>query len=352
MFLRNSWYVAAWDRELARDHRRQPLARTILGEPIVFYRQENGAPVALEDRCCHRHLPLSLGRLEGDTLRCGYHGLRFDPRGRCVEIPGQVQIPPDAAIRSYPLIERFGWVWIWMGDPKRADPALIADWWWMDHPDWACAKPDMIHVACNYQLINDNVLDVTHLVYVHASSIGNPSINDFPATTENDGKMVRLTRWIIDRPAPPMYQAAGNFAGNVDRWQIVEHQPPCFSVNFAGCAATGTGAPQGDRGKGIELMGISAPTPETERTTHYFFAFPRKFGLGDAALDKVFNVDFVNVFREDVAVLEAQQRMMELKPFAPSVSIKVDAAPLAARRLLDRLLAAEQPPRDPAFPLG
>ena len=99
-------------------------------------------------------------------------------------------------------------------------------------------------------------------------------------------------------------------------------------------------------------MGISAPTPETERTTHYFFAFPRKFGLGDAALDKVFNVDFVNVFREDVAVLEAQQRMMELKPFAPSVSIKVDAAPLAARRLLDRLIAEEQPPRDSAWPSG
>ena len=104
-----------------------------------------------------------------------------------------------------------------MGDPKRADPALIPNWWWADHPDWACATPDMMSVACNYQLINDNVLDVTHLVYVHASSIGNPSINDFPATTEREGNRVRLTRWIIDRPAPPMYQAAGKFAGNVDR---------------------------------------------------------------------------------------------------------------------------------------
>ena len=147
-----------------------------------------------------------------------------------------------------------------------------------------------------------------------------------------------------------MYQAAGKFTGNVDRWQIVEHVPPCFSVNFAGCAATGTGAPQGDRSHGIELMALSAPTPETERTTHYFFQFPRKFGLGDAALDKVFNVDFVDVFREDVAVLEAQQRMMELKPFAPSVSIKVDAAPTAARRRLAEMIAAEQPPRDTPSP--
>jgi phenylpropionate dioxygenase-like ring-hydroxylating dioxygenase large terminal subunit len=203
----------------------------------------------------------------------------------------------------------------------------------------------MIPVACNYQLINDNVLDVTHLVYVHASSIGNPAINDFPATTEREGDLVRLTRWILDRPAPPMYQAAGRFKGNVDRWQIVEHVPPCFSVNFAGCADAGSGAPLGDRSHSIELMALSAPTPETERTTHYFFAFPRKFGLGDAALDKIFNVDFVNVFREDVAVLEAQQRMMTLQPNARSIAIKVDAAPLAARRALERMIAAEQAPR-------
>ncbi len=340
MYLRNCWYVAAWDREIGR----KPFARIILGEPIVFYRRENGEPVALEDRCCHRHLPLSLGQLEGDRLRCHYHGLCFDGSGACVEIPGQAQMPSGARIRSYPLIERFSWLWIWMGDPARADPALIPDWWWADHPEWACARPDMIHVKCNYQLINDNVLDVTHLVYVHASSIGNKAINDFPAITEREGNLVRLTRWILDRPAPPMYQAAGKFAGNVDRWQIVEHVPPCFSVNFAGCADAGTGAPQGKRANGIELMALSAPTPETEGTTHYFFAFPRKFGLDDPVLDKVFNVDFVAVFREDVAVLEAQQRMMELRPNAPAISIKVDAAPLAARRILARMIAGEQPP--------
>ncbi len=346
MFLRNCWYVAAWDREVGRT----PLPRILLGEPVVLYRRENGAAVALEDRCCHRHLPLSIGQLEGDTLRCHYHGLRFDPSGACVEIPGQAQLPPDARIRSYPVVERYHWVWIWMGDPRRADPALIPQWWWADHPDWACARPDMLPVNCNYQLINDNVLDVTHLVYVHAGSIGTAAINDFPATTEREGDLVRLTRWILDRPAPPMYQAAGKFAGNVDRWQIVEHIPPCFTVNFAGCAEAGTGAPTGNRSTGIELMALSAPTPETERKTHYFFAFPRKFGLGDAALDKIFNEDFVAVFREDVAVLEAQQRNTELFPQARAVSIKVDAAPLAARRALDRLIAAEQPLREPQVP--
>ncbi len=338
MFLRNSWYVAAWDREVGRE----PLARTFLNEPVVLYRTEDGRPVALEDRCCHRNLPLSKGALEGDRLRCGYHGLAFDPTGACVEVPGQTAIPPEARVRSYPVVEKWGWVWIWMGTPERADESLIPDWWWCDHPDWACARPDPLYIRCDYRLIADNVLDVTHLAYVHQSSIGNAAINQFPVETEREDGLVRMTRWILDCPPPPMYKAAGGFAGNVDRWQIVEHVPPCFSVNHAGCAEPGSGAREGDFSQGIELKALSAPTPETENTTHYFFAFPRAFALGDAAMDRVFAVDMVDVFREDVAVLEAQQRMMEWKPDAPSIDINVDAAPMAARRMLAEMIAAER----------
>jgi len=328
MYLRNSWYVAAWGREVTRT----PLARMLLGQPVVLYRRQDGTPVALEDRCCHRHLPLSMGRIEGDDLRCGYHGLRFDASGACVEIPGQARIPREARVRAYPLQERYSWVWIWMGDPAKADPALIPNWWWADHPEWAFSKPDRIHVRCNYQLVSDNVLDVTHLAYVHATSIGASSITEFPAIVERDERLVRLTRWILDRPPPPLYREAGGFKGNVDRWQIVEHVPPCFSVNFAGCK---------DETGRIDLMALSAPTPETASTTHYFFGFVRNFKLGDPAVDRVFEVDFVRVFNEDVPVLEAQQRMLELMPGAPKIDIAVDAAPLAARRMLERLLAQE-----------
>jgi phenylpropionate dioxygenase-like ring-hydroxylating dioxygenase large terminal subunit len=328
-YLRNSWYVAAWDREVTR----APLARTFLDEPVVLFRTEAGAAVALEDRCCHRHLPLSKGRLEGDRLRCGYHGLLFDASGRCVEIPGQASIPPQARVRSYPVLEKFRWVWIWMGEPERADPALIPNWWWADHPEWAFSRPDPIHVQCNYQLISDNVLDVTHLAYVHAGSIGAPSITEFPATTEREERLVRLTRWILDRPPPPLYREAGGFAGNVDRWQIVEHVPPCFSVNFAGCK---------DAAGRIDLMALSAPTPETARTTHYYFGFVRNFGLGDERTEKLFSESLVKVFNEDIPVLEAQQRMMTLRPEAPKIDLAVDAAPLAARRMLQALLARER----------
>ena len=338
MFLYNSWYVAAWDREIGR----KPLARKILDEPIVLYRKADGTPAALEDRCCHRHVPLSMGALVGDDLRCGYHGLRFDASGACVEIPGQPKIPPGARVRSYPVVEKWNWIWIWMGEPARANVKLIPDWWWAGHPEWAFTRPDMIPVKCNYQLVTDNVLDVTHLAYVHATSIGSSAITEFPVKTERVEKAVRMTRWIIDRPAPPMYQGAGKFAGNVDRWQIVEHVPPCFSVNFAGCQDTGTGAPEGNRvGKRIDLMALSAPTPETAGTTHYFFGFVRGFGLGDAAVEKVFAEDMVKVFYEDVAILEAQQRMMDAKPGAAQVSIAVDAAPIGARRMLDAMIAAE-----------
>jgi len=328
MFLRNSWYVAAWDRELGR----QLLSRTLLGEPVVLFRTEDGRATALEDRCCHRHLPLSMGKLEGDRLRCGYHGLLFDASGKCVEIPGQDSVPPQARVRSYPIIERFGWAWIWMGEIEKADPALIPNWWWAEHKEWAFTRPERVHLKCNYQLIADNVLDVTHLAYVHASSIGASSITEFPASVEREERLVRLTRWIRDRPPPPLYQKAGGFAGNVDRWQIVEHVPPCFTVNFAGCE---------DSQKRIDLMALSAPTPETERTTHYFFGFVRNFGLGDAEMENIFSLDMVKVFNEDFPVLEAQQRMLDLAPAAPKIDIRVDAAPLAARRMLAAWVSKE-----------
>src|SRR5438105_2599048 len=328
MFLRNSWYVAARSAEVGR----KLLGRIVLSAPVVLYRREDGTPVALEDRCCHRQLPLSMGTLEGDELRCGYHGLKFDASGTCVEIPGQTAIPPQARVRAYPLVERYRWLWIWMGDPAQADAALIPNWWWAEHPEWAFTQPEQIHVQCNYQLVSDNVLDVTHLAYVHASSIGASSITEFPATVEREARLVRLTRWILDRPPPPLYKKAGGFTGNVDRWQIVEHVPPCFSVNFAGCK---------DAARKIDLMAFSAPTPETERTTHYFFGFVRNFGLRDAEVDAIFSGDMVRVFKEDIPVLEAQQRSLELKPGAPAIDIKVDAAPLAARRMLHAMLAQE-----------
>jgi phenylpropionate dioxygenase-like ring-hydroxylating dioxygenase large terminal subunit len=327
VFLKNSWYVAAWSRELANGL----LARTFLGEPVVLFRRQDGTPVALEDRCCHRQLPLSMGRLENDFLRCGYHGLKFDASGKCVEIPGQQSVPPQARVRAYPLAERYHWVWIWMGDAAKADPALIPNWWWAEHREWAFTRPERVHVKCNYQLVSDNVLDVTHLAYVHASSIGASSITEFPGSVEREERLVRFTRWIKDRPPPPLYKRAGGFPGNVDRWQIVEHVPPCFTVNLAGCQ---------DGERKISLNALSAPTPETEDTTHYFFGFVRNFGLDDPETEAICSRDMVRVFNEDFPVLEAQQSRMRGE--VRKIDIATDAAPLAARRMLETMIAKER----------
>ena len=132
MFVTNVWYVAAWDDEIGR----QPLARRLLNEPVVLYRGSDGGPIALEDRCCHRHLPLHKGEIEGDNIQCGYHGLTFDRHGQCISIPGQTTVPPGAQVRSYPVVERDRWIWIWMGDPKRADTAPIPAFHWLTDPSW------------------------------------------------------------------------------------------------------------------------------------------------------------------------------------------------------------------------
>jgi phenylpropionate dioxygenase-like ring-hydroxylating dioxygenase large terminal subunit len=338
-FVYDAWYVAGWDREITTE----PRARTLLNQPVVLYRTPEGKPVALEDRCCHRHFPLSLGKCVGDTIQCGYHGLRFDPAGKCIEIPGQEMIPRNAKVRSYPTVEKYGWVWIWMGDPAKADVSKLPNWWWTEHKEWAFTKPEQLYINCNYELVNDNLLDVTHLAYVHATSIGTGAITEFPINTERDGDKVRMVRWIVDRPAPPMYQKFGNFPGNADRGQIVEFQPPCFTVNFAQVADTGTGAPQGKGGtRRIDLMALSAPTPETETSTHYFFGFVRNFGLTDPKLEEMMAVNFVNVFKEDVAVLNAQQAMMTRMPNAPEIDIKVDGPPKLARLIVSRLKATER----------
>ncbi|MDH7798382.1 MULTISPECIES: aromatic ring-hydroxylating dioxygenase subunit alpha [unclassified Beijerinckia] len=344
MYLRNAWYVAAWSREVTRGL----LARTFLDEPVVLWRRQDGLPCAIEDRCCHRSLPLSLGAVIGDDLRCGYHGLKYDGSGACIEIPGQPNIPERARVKSYPLAERYGCVWIWMGDPALADPAKLPDLWWCEHADWVTTRPDMVHLNADYRLIADNVLDATHLTYVHASSIGTESLTEIePLTTQKDDEVVRVERWIYNRPPPPAYQKAGHFTGPCDRWAAVEFHPPNFCVNFAGCVDAGLGGPGKDLSLSqhkVELVALSLPTPETSTSQHYFFAFARAFGLNDPEVEAFFSAGMLDVFREDFVILEAQQHRMNQMPNAVRIDIKTDNGPILARRMLDRLIMLEHTP--------
>ena len=342
MFLRNAWYAAAWETELGE----APLGRTFLNDPVVLFRTAD-AVVALEDRCCHRHLPLSLGRVAGDNIQCGYHGLEFDASGACVKVPGQTRIPPGAQIRSYPVARRYGLVWIWPGDPAKADEALLPDWWWCEDPGWKLTSGrdgTPMYVKANYLLISDNLFDVAHLTYVHSSSIGNESIVDFPSRTERTERRVKMTRIIPDRPPAPFWKKAGGFEGNVDRWAITTSDLPCYIVNDAGTVERGTPVTPGelDEANGVEMKVMSLPTPETETTTHYFYAHCRHFKVDSPEWDEIYRTQFTSVFEEDREVLNAQQARMSSMPDAPEIDINSDAPNIQLRRMLDELIAKEQ----------
>lgn len=345
MFLKNFWYVAVWDHELAD----KPLGRTILGEPVVLFRGDDGKAVAVEDKCPHRRVPLSMGKVvEGGLLQCHYHGLRFDKTGACVRIPGQESIPPTARVKTYPVIERYRWVWIWMGDPAQADPSTIPDYHYLDSPDWG-AKGTYIHVKANWQLIVDNLLDLTHLAFVHESTIGNAAVaENADVRVKRTQGGVLVTRWMIDKPAPPTYVKAGNFTTNVDRWQFIDFLPPAFLRLSVGATPTGTGAPDGNFVDGINMRNLNAITPETETTSHYFWAQAHDFDVRNAALTDMIFEQVKIAFLEDKDVFEAQQRVIDADASETQVDIHADAGGIQARRILSKLYNEEMAARQAA----
>jgi phenylpropionate dioxygenase-like ring-hydroxylating dioxygenase large terminal subunit len=339
-FLRNSWYVAAWDHEVTRG---KMMRRTLLGEPVVLYRDEAGVPLALADRCCHRHAPLSKGMLFGDIVECPYHGFRYDRTGKCIAIPGQDSVPDSAFVRAYPMVERYRWLWIWMGDPALADPDLIEDFHWMDDPDWRHAG-ERLELKANYVFLIENLLDLSHLSYVHSTTLGTHKVAETPMDFEEFERGVRVTRWILDHPAPPFFQKAGDFGVEepMDRWQIIDWTAPSFVRLDVGCARAGTGAPEGDRSQGISLRNMNAITPETETTTHYFWATARNFKLDDRWMTDLVYDNVHTAFLEDIDILQAQQENFETNPEASRVNMRHDAGGIAARRKLEALIADEQ----------
>ena len=338
MFLRNGWYTALWSHEL----KDKPVGKTFLNEKVVLFRNDRGQVGALEDCCCHRAAPLSLGEVSGAALACGYHGLKFDVNGQCVEVPGQTEVPSGAKVRSYPVHEKNNVVWIWMGEAAKADPAKIPEMPWLSDPKWA-TTPGRLYVKTNYQFIIDNLLDLTHVSYVHKKTIaGDPREATTPTKTErlNDG--VRVGRWMIDFVPPPLFAKAGNFTSNVDRWQHVTWHPPGTVYLDVGCATTGTGAPQGDRSQGISIWSSHLITPETEHSSHYMFCFARDFKTDDPEMSKMLYEGSKATFTEDADMLEAVQGNRTGGSLDGLIHITADAAQLQARRMLNAMIGSEQ----------
>ncbi|MDJ0951496.1 MAG: aromatic ring-hydroxylating dioxygenase subunit alpha [Alphaproteobacteria bacterium] len=337
-FVRNQWYPAAWEQEVGRDL----LARTLLGEKVVLYRTEAGAPVALEDRCCHKFLPLSMGALKGDALQCGYHGMTYDPSGACIRIPGQASIPPMARVRSYPARRHLGMVWLWMGDPALADEAKLFQLPQYDDPDWTLSCGPYTYVKACYQHITDNLLDPAHVSFVHESTLGSPASEDVPVETRQDGNSVIVSRWTYDAKPIPLLEKFADFRGNVDRWQYYYFHAPSIAIVDFGSGDAGMGDSDEDRDRAVRIYSCHFIAPETEQTSHYFWFQLRNFAPGDDAVSKAMTEQFILAFDEDKAILEAVQAAEREASERPPVKLAIDNGPTRARRLVERMIRAEE----------
>jgi len=337
MFVRNAWYVAAWDHELSRSM----LRRIVLEEPVVLFRTTEGKAVALEDRCCHRQAPLSMGRLAGDVVTCPYHGLQFDTTGRCIKVPSQEKIPLGARVRSYPVLEKNHWIWIWTGDPAKADPALIEDFHWLDDPAWRFGG-SYLHVDGNYLLVVENLLDTTHLPFLHPNTLGTDSFARSEFEVKREGDRITIARYLMDDLPAPFHKQMGGFADGmkVDRWQITHYGPPSFVKLDVGSAPVGTPVRQGERGEGVNMWNLNAITPETGKTAHYFFAQAYNFKLDEGWVADTLRTQIHNIFLEDMAIIRAQQRNMDLGP-SPVQNLAQDKAWVAMRQIVQRLIQEE-----------
>jgi vanillate O-demethylase monooxygenase subunit len=338
MFLRNYWYVAAWSDEVGE----KPLARTILGEAVALFRTPDGRAHALQDRCAHRRMPLSNGKVVGETLVCCYHGLVYAPSGECVRIPGQAKPPNGVRVRSFPAVERYGAVWLWMGDAAKADPKKVFRC--VDVAEFGGGHPFYFHVKANYLLLNDNLSDLLHQAYLHNPSFGggaNPLGEFIPTVQQEGNRMVVRWDW-ANVAAPGAFAQAGQIDGPADGWNHSQYEPPSFYVNQPGFARAGTGGIASPLRQGAGKLSFTVNqliTPETERTTHFFKIVGCDWPPSMHAHLQRFIVD---VNKEDIWACEEQQRVADRTPDAPMTAIPTDLPVVKMRQIVQRLLAEER----------
>lgn len=353
-FARNQWYVAAYGREVGREL----LGRTILNEPIAFYRTEpdgarsddgqpdgdasTGTVIALADRCVHRRYPLSASRLDGDNVVCGYHGFTYDTSGTCVFVPGQKRVPRTARVASYPVVEQDSLVWVWIGDPALADPAVIPRAPWLADPRWTTVG-GMEPIDAGYGLLVDNLMDLSHETYLHGGYIGTPEVAETPITTEVDegAGIVRVSRHMDDADCPPFYARSTGIEGRITRWQDIEYHAPCLYLLHSRIAPVGV-LPEADGSdpNAFHVEITYAITPSTDRTVYDFWAVSRDFAQDDDEVTTFLHDFNRTVVRQDVDALNLLQQALDTEREGyQELSINIDTGGLAARRILARLAA-------------
>ena len=342
-WLQNAWYVAGFKHELDDQ---KVVARKLLGVDVVMLRHSDGRIAALEDLCPHRLMPLSAGTRIGDELQCGYHGMRFSISGACTLAPGQTHIPSQACVRNFPLVERHGLLWIWVGQADKADPALVPDIRWNDNPAWTPSR-GYHHVEADFRLSVDNLMDLGHESWVHLRTIGQneeESIPSFPVKTTVPAEgLVRAHREMPNIVPPPFFAMVLDDQGRINRWQTAISLAPSICMTDFGVYPVGTDPDHAYRSHVLHLL-----TPETETSTHYFWSVARNRRLDDDALTASICKAIAQTFDEDAVVLKIQQQQLDrLGGAVPRVAMKVDEAPIRARRTLEALVRKEKD--DPEF---
>jgi phenylpropionate dioxygenase-like ring-hydroxylating dioxygenase large terminal subunit len=337
MFLDNYWYCAALPHEVSAS----PLRRLICNEPIVFYRNSEKKLVALEDRCSHRQAPLSKGEVIGDNIQCMYHGFVFNGSGACVHIPHQDIIPGRAHIRAYPAEEKWGFIWIWKGNPVIADPRMIP------HLPWTTdigRSPVYVYfyVKANHQLVADNLLDISHADYLHSNTlgsksgiIGGPQPDKVEFRTWREKDKVHSYRKLTNVEVASFPKRWGKFTHNVDRTNIQMWEAPNtvhVHLEF-----------ENNENK-ILINHDHIMTPETETTTHYFMNFTRNFGIdgnGYPTDEDIYNEQYSVISNDDLPMVESQQENIILCKGVVDVPVKADSLINAVHRHLRGMYSAQ-----------
>ena len=341
IFPLNTWYVACTPDEIED----KPFSRKICNIPLVFFRNKEKKIVALEDFCPHRGAPLSLGFVENGNLVCGYHGLRMGDEGKTVSMPNQ-RVENFPCITAYATVERYGFVWLWPGDQSLADDTLIPQLPWAINDGWAYGG-GLYHIKCDYRLMIDNLMDLTHETYVHASSIGQKEIDESPVNTKMEGKQVVTTRFMDNVLAPPFWQNAlrANDLPHdvpVDRWQVCRFDLPSHVMIEVGVAIAGKGGYDAPAESKASSIVVDFITPETDTSILYFWGMARNFKPDDQELTDSIREGQGNIFAEDLEVLERQQENLLTYPNRDVLKLDIDAGGVMARRLIERAIKQEQ----------
>ncbi len=338
-FVRNCWYVAGWSHAIPRELS----TLRIMNEDIVLFRTRNGELVALEDQCPHKRLPLSMGRLKGDAVECGYHGMTFGAGGRCVRIPGQDNLPDSARVRAYPVREVNGVAWIWMGDPALAETAPVFELPQWTEAGWAPHYGDGLRIAANYLHLADNLCDPAHVAYVHPTTLGNPESEDVPVEVQRDDRTVVTSRWIRNAPPIGFFKALDLFKGNVDRWHYYHYHAPNIAVIDFGSIETERNAEGDNRHLGARLFAVHCLTPVSETETIDFWMHVRNIGVDDPEMGDRMNAQFRLAFDEDKLILEAIQKREATPLDRRPVRLAIDKGPNFLRKIIGEMADLERP---------